>query len=220
MSTKKTPTKKGYEFTVQGKYYAENEHGKNSLKFYKALKFVLPEISTYVIGKKWEYYKGPDGVEKKRAIPNVKRQNTLMCYKYMIKNYYLDVKLAETYPEYIRFQTFQVTKKKEVRLTAKVMKEFSVGGPIEDMNEAQLIQFIAFKDLNVDLQNYFDLADKKIAVEHAVAEAASDRPGIDRPMTQEEKDLLPPEGVSVLRGEISSEDGIPSDDENEVDAFL
>ena len=118
--------KRGYEFTVQGKYYADNEHGKTSLKFYRGVKFILPEISTYIIGKKWETYKieGPEGkgqIEKKRAVPNVKRQNTLKCFKYMIKNYYLDVKLREELPDYVRFQTFQITKRKEVKLTQEKM---------------------------------------------------------------------------------------------------
>ena len=59
-------SKKGYEFTVQGKYYAENELGnKNSLKFYRNIKFILPEISTYVIGKKWEKYYELNDLNKK-----------------------------------------------------------------------------------------------------------------------------------------------------------
>ena len=197
MSTGKN--KRGYQFTVQGKYYADNDSGKPTLRFYKKLTFILPEISTYVIGKKWEYYtdERDPKVEKKRSVPNVKRQNTLKCFKYMIKNYYLDTKLSEEYPDYIRFQTFQVTSRSEVQLTPKMMKNFSVNGPIESMSESQLIMFVAFKDLNVDLKNYFDLADKKIAVEMALADSISDIPGVDRPMTSDEMDLLPPENVKV-----------------------
>lgn len=213
-------TKIGYEFTVQGQYYAPHDSGKKTLKFYRDITFLLPQISSYVIGKKWEYYfegEGKDQIEKKRAVPNVKRQNTLMCFRYMIKNYYLDSALREQFADYAGFRTFQVTKRKEVKLTPELIKQFSIDGPIQDMNEPQLIQFVAFRDLNVDLQSYFDLADKKMAVEMALAEQTSDRPGIDRPLTQEEQDLLPPEGVHVTRepevpGEVEQPDAI--------DAFL
>ena len=207
----------GYEFTVQGQYYAQNDHGKNTLKFYKKIKFLLPEISSYVIGKKWEFYKGKDGVQKKRAVPNVKRQNTMKCFKYLIKNYYLDAALREKYPDYIKFRTYQVTTRKEVKLNDEMIKRFSIDCPIEDMNESQLIQFVAFKDLNVDLSSYFDLADKKIAVEMEVADQASNRPGIDRPLSEAEKDLLPPSDVRVSRvSEVEGEVEQP----DMMDAFL
>lgn len=219
-----TGTKKGYEFTVQGKYYAENEHGRSSLKFYKKEKFILPEIVTYVLGSKWEYYtvnnpNGKDKIEKKRSVPNVKRQNALMCFKYVLKNYYLEERLKTKYPDYIRFQTYQVVSRKEVTLDEDMLKAFRLDGDIQEMNESQLIQYVAIKDLSVDLKNYFDVADKKYAVEQALEEATNDRPGIDRPLTQEEQDLLPPEGVMLSTGQVSSEDGVPIDDEDDMAAF-
>ena len=217
--------KKGYKFTVQGRYYAENEHGAQTLKFYKKLEFVFPEVVTYTCGKKWEKYfeKGKDAennVEKKRAVPNVKRQNILKCFKYMIKNYYLHERLREEYSDYIKFQTFQITKRVEIELDEDKLKEFKLTGDVDDMSESQLLQFIAIKGLEVDLSPYFDLADKKIAVQMVMEDESRDRPGITRPLTEAEKDLLPPADVFLSRPSSTASDDIPTNDEDELDGFV
>lgn len=208
-STKKSKSGKifvGWEFIIQGKYYSDTGAEKKKLRFYEKEKFILPEVVTYRQGNEYQKYfvtnpNDPEGdkVERKRPIPRILKQNALKCFRYVIKHYHLDARLKEKYPDYVRFQTLQAISRKRVELTKKDLQEYRLDIPIQDMKESQLLQFMAIKNINVNLENYYDLADKKTAVELAILEKKRSRPGIDRPLTQQEKDLLPPEeGVEYL----------------------
>ena len=214
----------GWEFTMQGKYYADTGDVKKKLKFYRKEKFILPEIVTYRQGNKWQKYfvtdpNDPDGqkIERQRSVPRILKQNVLKCFRYVIKHYHLDARLKEKYSDWVRTQTLQAISRKKVELTAAELEAYSLDTPIKKMSESQLLQYMAIKNINVNLENYYDLADKKTAVEMAIRDKKRSRPGVDRPLTQQEKDLLPPDESVEYLGDAEQTSG---GSEDEMDFFL
>lgn len=207
----------GYKITVMGEYTARGPQGKIS-KFFKKEEFVLPEISTYRLGNIWEFYMVKNQ-KKKRSIPNIITQNSMHCYKHLLKKYYLPPRLREKHEDFIRVRTFNVMKKERIYLTAEHTFRDLKKVAIEDMTESELLQFIAMNDLTLEIGHYPDLADKRQAVEMAwgqIQTKAQEKTEVET----FDANMIEPSGVMIKGGIVSSEDGTPTDDESRLNAFL
>jgi len=162
---KAVKTVKGYKITVRGQYRSRSEAGV-SIKFFEPLTFTLPEFSEYKNGQKWKKHKTPDGIEKRISVPNIVRQNTINCANHMIQRYYLIPVLKEKYPDFVSLRTCEIIEKKKVKVDGDLARSITKM-PIEDMNESQLLLFVAMHDIIVTMDIYPDLGDKRIAVKFA-----------------------------------------------------
>ena len=211
----------GYQFTISGQYTAHGDHGKVP-KFYKDLVFVLPEISTYRMGNKWEHYK-VGKQDKKRSVPNIITQNTLRCYKHLLRKYHVTPELRHKHDDFVRVRTLQVLKKERIELTDEHVFLDINKAAIGDMKEGDLIMYCAMKDIMVDLSPYVDLADKRMAVEMAWSEQNDKVEAVEEKVAFD-PNLAEPEGVMISQGAISTiegvpEDGVPLDEESTLSQF-
>lgn len=169
MATTKAKKIEGFKITVQGQYYAADQTtGRPSQKFYKGEVFEFPAIVTYVAGKKKVTKKTPDGRELSVAVPDIKKAHIKRVGLHLITRYYIEERLREKYDDFVSVRRCEVFKKEAFQMDP----ETSTLSPsnIPNMRASDLLQFIAIHDLTVTLSNYFDLGDKKLAVEESYRE--------------------------------------------------
>jgi len=189
----------GYAVEVEGQYYSRDVNtGLKNQKFYKKEKFFFPKIVTFVEGKK-KIERIIDGTAKTVWVPNVKRANALKVCLHLIKNFHIDDRLREKYPDFMGTRSIEIFSKEEVDISEDVGLDFAKK-VIKDMTKSELAQTIAINDLNITLKNYIDLGDMKIAVSKALKKRDADdkAAGKTAGMTEEEKLLLEPESSSLF----------------------
>jgi hypothetical protein len=218
IAKKSTAAKKiAWEFTVQGEYRAMSPNGV-VLKHYKSEVFILPEIVEYVSGVV-SVDKVVDGKTVKRSEPKISRSNATRVAQHVILRYHLPVRMKEKYPDFKSVRTMEIFKKQKVKVDPSQLNNLSET-PIQDMTESDLMQFCAMNDLSVNLDVYGDLADKKIAVETEWNKKSKSKKAIARSENPDEEALSEPEGIFVSEGRVSSNDGVPIDDEDPAEALL
>ena len=97
-----TTKKKAYKFIVRGVYRGTDGRDK-AKKFFEAEEFILPAHYTYPCGRKEVDKMKSDAEGKpmkvKTSVPLIKTEHILRCYKTVLKNYYLQPRLREKYPD-------------------------------------------------------------------------------------------------------------------------
>jgi len=152
----------GYQFTVTGSYYAATEKGSKPKRYAKCT-FILPEIVTYVKGRKWEF-KIVGKKRTKTSVPDLERANAARVCKHYILRYLLPFYLKEKYAEdFIKVRTIQIITKERMWIDSKYGKEISTMD-IQEMDASELMQFAAINDLSKEYMSYEDAADQKIVL--------------------------------------------------------
>ncbi len=193
----KAKTVPGYEVAVTGQYIATNEHGVKTKKFYKKESFTLPEISAYKNGMKSEIYtvENPDPlgepIKKKREVPNIIRENTSRgnVALHMIRRFYIEDRLKEKYEDYVAVKTCEVFSKEKIDIPVNEAGDIE-SKPIKDMTLSQLKQYVDLMNLQVILSDYYDLGDKKMAVEHALQKKRAADAKLGQSQLSKEEELL------------------------------
>jgi len=184
----------GYELKVSGEYFSKDVNtGQKSIKQFKAKTFELPEIVTYVEGRK-SIEKIINGRSVRSTVPNIKKGNASRVGLHIIRRYYLDSILREEFPEFTGVRTCQIFSKTKIKM--KPQKKFK-DSEIQNMAESDLKQFIILNDVNIVLSQYGDLGDMKNAVIMAYKQKKIDdkAAGITPDMDQDALDLLPADGI-------------------------
>lgn len=204
MADKKTPPQKkdadnmapGYEVTVSGQYYSVNENGNKSPKTYKPQKFQFPKIVSYKKGVKKEYTEHEDGSKTSRVVPDVVPANALNIALHLVKNFHIIPRLKQEYDDFAGLRTCAIFSKEEILIDTTKIKDVSEKD-IQNMDEAEIRQFVTINDITVSFSNYSDIADLKNAVIQAMAQKnmdASSR-GVGAEMTEEELLLQEPKSL-------------------------
>lgn len=222
--------KKGYRITVRGEYRAALGRDKN-IQIFRDEVFILPEIVQYREGRT-RPKKNETGQVVEHSRPIIKRANALRIAQKVLMRYYLPdrlknseqlvygsdgkpVKVAgpkggpidkmeDKYPGFISVRKMYIVKKEKIKLGADQIKELE-NISIQDMNEAELLQFCAFQDIDVVLDHFGDLADKKIAIEHEYKQILKDRKVMKRVEDPESFKLSEPENMSPKNIDLGDE---------------
>lgn len=155
----------GYAFTVEGQYYGRDGR-ERTRKFYDPEVFYLPEVVSYVEGRKWDHVLNAEGKKVRVSVPNVKKANAVRVALYLIKNFYMPLRLKEKYEDSRGLHTAEITLTEKVNINAAKYQDIHTM-KIKDMKESDLMQFVLLKDLNVELSGFSGLGDKKRAVAKA-----------------------------------------------------
>lgn len=209
--------KVGYEFTVAGEYKGSGADGKAVKRFFKDEVFYLPETVSYVSGREYEETVVNGRIVKKTK-PKIVKSNALRCAQHVLLRYHLPFRLKEKYDDFIKVRTFELTKKKKVQLKDALIPDVSKM-KIEDMTESELRQFCVFKDLNVTLEGYGDLADKKMAVEQAWKIKQKENKAIKQSKSPETVALTEPNMVGII-DDTTTSSGTLSEDEDPMADLL
>jgi len=183
--TKKPGTRRGargkkvraYKMTVVAKYYARAPNGDKIIKVSEPIPFIIPPKISFREG--WTVYKrttqnakGGFDIETKKK-PKIVTVNALDGRHHYVLRYLLSPAIREQYPDAIngRVNEFIFTKIERIMALEEDLQFRTLDKtPIQEMKESELMQVVAIKNLTVDFSVYPDLADKKHAVEMALAQ--------------------------------------------------
>lgn len=167
---KKTEKIKGYRITVKGQYYAvEPNSGLKTLKFFEKESFDFPEIVEYKDGMKKEEREVGNGQTLKVSVPDIKKAHINRVALHVIRNYYIAERLREKHADFNGVREVKIFSKEPVEIDISDSSRLAPKN-IHNMAESELLQFIAVHDLNVSLNSYHDLGDKKLAVTESYEE--------------------------------------------------
>ena len=220
----------GYQFTVSGSYYAATASGSKPKPFIKCL-FELPEIVTYVKGRKWLLKKVGKKMTK-TSVRDIERANAARVCKHYILRYLLPFYLKEKYPEdFIKVRTIRIIKKERMWIDPKHGRDVSVMD-IQDMDTSQLMQFAAVNDLSKEYMEFEDLADQKITLAEEWQVKKGQLAKLARDMSPQDHMLTEPTNLRITNigagmdprevgeeshaayGRTSEDDGIPVDQQD------
>lgn len=196
MAKTKEKSVSGYTIKVTGEYFSKDaQTGAKAIKFYEAEEFILPEIVTYVEGRK-SIEKIVNGRSVKSTVPNVKKGNASRVGLHIIRRYFIEDALKAKYPGFTGVRTCELFSRVACKIPEQAPLEPS---DIQEMTASQLKQFIALNDINIVLSGYSDLPSQKAAVIRGYAQKKKDdvAAGKTDAITQEEQDLLPVDGIEL-----------------------
>jgi len=198
--SKSKPKKvKGYKVTVKGQYYAVDPNsGLKTIKFFEKESFDFPEIVEYKDGMKKEKRDMGNGNTLDVAVPNIKKAHINRVALHVIRNYYIGERLKEKHADYNGVREVKIFAKEPVEIDVSEGSSLSPKN-IHNMLESELLQFIAVNDLNVTLNSYHDLGDKKLAVKDAYDEKVKSdlAAGKARGLSDEEIALTDPNELGI-----------------------
>lgn len=198
-----------YEIVMCGQYYDQSK----VLKLYDDVRFILPEIVEYPLGRKNVVERVPSGIPggavkivvKKTSVPITRKVNAEKCAGYVIKNFHLHSYLKSEYPDYKKFRTYEIVSMRRVVVDSSLAKNF-VDTPIDEMDESQLMMFIVAHDVKCSLALYSTIRMKRDVVKMAYAKIVKKRKKESTQiLTEEEAALARPESSLVETVDLDSE---------------
>ena len=161
----------GYKIKVTGEYFSKDPNtGMKAIKFYEAEEFTLPEIVTYVEGRK-SIEKVINGRGVKSTVPNVKKGNASRVGLHVIRRYFIEDALKAKFPDFTGVRTCSIFNRVKVMMPPqKPLKPTD----IQDMSSTELKMFVTLNDINIMLSSYGDLGNQKNAVIKAYQQKKKD----------------------------------------------
>lgn len=198
-STENVRTVPGYKITVEGQYYAiDSNTGNKTLRFFKNESFEFPEYVRYKAGMKKIKRDVGNGQTINVVVPDIQKSHIKRVALHLIKTYYLKGRMESKYTDY--------SSAREVRIFAKEPVDVVVppSSDIHNMEEADLLQFVALHDLNMSLSGYQDLGDKKLAVESAYGQKkqADQAAGKVKAVSDMDINMTDPDDVGIEEGPV------------------
>lgn len=210
--------KRGYKISVSGQYYAGAGREK-MLKVFSNEVFYIPETVEIVNGQKYVYskdLKDPSGRRQvKKAVPNKQTVNGLKAALHVIRRRLLDARLSEKFPDYTGVRTCYIVNQAPCFIPASEIIDLK--RPIAEMSLAELNMICAAESLITVPKMFASLSDARAAVAGELQAKTLAR----RPLRAEQESYPADEptetatdGVLESSGEVTSDDGVPVDDED------
>lgn len=194
--------RKGYAVTVAGQYYAGNGRDK-SLRTFAPEVFYIPETVEIVNGRKF-IEKVVNGQKTKVSVDNKQIVNGLKAAQHIIQRRFLSTRLSEKYPDYTNFRECRIIDTKSCIIPEDALIDVS-NKPIKSMTLPELKVLCAMESLSTQPGAYASLDDARAVVEAEMN--AAKKPTAPIPVSE-------PVGVTVSDGPVTSEDGVPVDNED------
>jgi hypothetical protein len=184
----------GYAIQVSGEYFSRDANGNKGIKQFGPFKFELPEIVSYVEGRK-KIEKIVNGRATTTTVANIKKGNASRVGLHIIRRYYIPFFLKDKFPEYTGVRKCSIFSKEKIQMEAP--KKLTAAN-IQNMKESELRQFVMLNDINMLLDQYGDLGDMKNAVIVAYKQKKQDdiAAGKTDAMSRDEEALLPADGIA------------------------
>lgn len=204
-----TQEQKGFAVTVAGQYYAGTGRDK-LIKSYKAEVFYIPEVVEIAIGRKYVEKQNADGKKIRVSVPDKKSVSGKTAALHVIQRRFLAARLQERYPDYTGFRTCQIIDIKPSVIPAEHVVDIT--RPVKNMNLVELKTICAMESLNTNPSMFADLDDARSAVASELAENRK-KAGARR-LVDEKPVEDAPVGVGASYGAVTSDDGVPTDEED------
>lgn len=164
----KEKTVRGYRIVAQGKYLGDDR----KQRFFESEEFFFPEVVKYVQGRREKIIKRPDGTTLKSTEPRVFESNPTnnnVDIHLLLRNYLSD-RLRSKYADFKRSRKFMITSRERVNVPASKITMSFDPKDIPTMQAGDLSLFSEVNDLHVQLDSFYDITAKRIAVTQAYNE--------------------------------------------------
>lgn len=215
-----------YEVKVRGQYQAAD--GKNRiLKTFGPVSFILPEYVQIPNGKK-RVEKIVNGHKLQNWEPQFKKSAVTVenVALYIVQRRLLPPWLAENHPDCVTFRTCSIVPGGLRRVMRPEKETLVLDKPIEAMSLQELIIFCKNKNINLALAAFSDVKDAREAVLYELDLLAEAKKNGQTETESEEETTHDDEnddkkhGIKTSRGAVTSEDGVPTDNEDPAEDLL
>lgn len=198
----------GFKVTCSGQYYAGSGRDKQ-LKMFKQEVFYIPQTVEIAIGRKFIEKLNKDGKKIKISVPDKKTVSGKAAAQHVIQRRLLGTRLAEKFEDFAGVRTCQILDIRPSAIPAEHI--IDITRPVEQMTLNELKTLVALESLDTNPAMFADLEDARMAI----AQELREKKGKGRPALAPDPDEAEvPAGVTASSGPVSSDDGVPIDEED------
>lgn len=209
---------KGFRIIVTGQYYAGAGREK-VLKVYKSETFYIPETVEIVNGRDIVMKDLPNGKKVKTTVPRKQTVSGAKAASHVIQRRYLAARLTDKYPDYAGFRTCQIV---DIQPVAEIPagELVDLSKPVNQMNLYELNVLCATESLVSKPSMFADLQDARLAIIAERKENGVKEPSARAQTLVNNDDADAKAGIKVASGPVTSEDGVPIDEEDPMESLL